>query len=274
MTLKTRNRFIRIFLYISVALTAAMLALFLVTLSKGTILTPPELRIPSFLNFLPFTPSSLTAVMTSFLVLALYACACFYLVLRFFENTQTSEIIFFTGFLLACLAEFARFITICLGLWQSFSNMLIFVGNIVLFGRILAPLSFFCAAILSETSQRQDIEKNYIIMITVSLVFAAPIPMNTARIASTGLVTEGFHSLINVFKFLLFATAILSFFIQGLKKNNGEYKHLAVSASILLSGYTMIICCDNFLFLILGTALLFFGTYRYLAFIHKLYMWS
>ena len=274
MTLKTRNRFIRVFLIASLLVAASMIAIFFIALGMHTILTPPAVRIPAFLDYLPFAKNSFVALMISFLVLALYACVCFYLLLRFFENTQTSEIIFFTGFLFACLAEAARFITICVGLWQSFSNILIFAGNVVLFGRTLAPLSFFCASILSETSQRQDVERNYLIMMTVALVFAAIIPMNTARISSTGLVTEGFMPLINTIRFLLFATTVLSFLIQGFKKNSIEYKHLASSSSILLFGYSMLVSGDNFLFLILGTILLSFGTYQYLSYIHKLYMWS
>ena len=274
MTLKTRNSFIKIFFISSLALLVLAISVFIIALLNHTILTPPNLRIPSFLESLPFVKNSFIALMISFLILVLYAPICFYLSLRFFENTQSSEIIFFTGFLIASLAEIARFITICLGLWQSFSNTLIFAGNIVLFGRTLAPLSFLCAAILSETSQRQDIERNYIIMMTVSIVFAAVIPMNTARIASTGLVTEGFMFLINIFRFLIFATAVISFFIQGIKKNSLEHKHLASSSCILLLGYSFLVSCDSFLFLILGTSGLVFGTYRYLSYIHKLYMWS
>ena len=274
MTLHTRNKFIKFFLISSIALSALMLLTFIISSLTHSILVPPDLRIPSFLKHIPFMKNSFIALLLSFLVLNLYAIASFHLLIRFFENTQTSEIIFFTGFLISCMAESARFLTICLGLWQTFSNTLIFAGNIVLFGRTLAPLSFLCAALLSETAQRQDIERNYIIMVTVSVVFAAIIPMNTARISSTGLVTEGFIILINIFRFMLLLTAVISFFIQGIKKNNSEYKHLASSASILLFGYSLLINCDNFVFLALGSTALIYGTYRYLLYIHKLYMWS
>lgn len=274
MTLKTRNSFIRVFLLSSLVLLALMFALFITSSLNHSILTPPDLRIPSFLNYIPFAKQNSVALMISFLILLLYVPLCFYLLIRFFENTQTSEIIFFTGFLIACMTESARFLTLCLGLWQSFSNTLIFAGKIVLFGRTLAPLSFLCAAILSETEQRQDMERNYIILFTVAIVFAAVIPMNTARIASTALVTEGFMTLINVTRFLIFVTMILSFLVQGIKKNSMEYMHLASSCFILILGYTMLVSCDNFVFLGLGTAGLFIGTYRYLKFIHKMYMWS
>lgn len=274
MTLKTRNSFIKVFLLSSLILLALMTVLFIISSLNHSILTPPDLRIPSFLSYIPFAKQNFASLLISFLILLLYVPLCFYMLLRFFENTQTSEIIFFTGFLVACMTESARFLTLCLGLWQTFSNMLILAGKIVLFGRTLAPLSFLCAAILSETDQRQDMERNYIILFTVAIVFAAVIPMNTARITSTALVTEGFMGLINATRFLIFGTMIISFLVQGIKKNSMEYMHLASSCCVLILGYTMLVSCDNFVFLILGTAGLSIGTFRYLKFIHKMYMWS
>lgn len=274
MTLKTRNTFIKVFLISSLVLLALTLAVLLISLSRHSILTPPALRIPALLSHIPFAESSLIAVMLSFAVIILYVPFCFYILIRFFENTQTTEIIFFTGFLIACLAETARFITICLGLWQTFSNALIVVGNVVLFGRTLAPLSFLCASLFSETTQRQDIERNYIIMLVASVVFAAIIPMNTGRVTSTGFVTEGFIGLINIMRVLFFLTTFTTFFIHGIKKNSGEYKHLAYSSAIILIGYALIVNCDSFIFLISGTAALTAGTFRYLKFLHRLYMWS
>ena len=274
MTLKTRNNFIKVFLSVSLASVLLCLLTFIAALITHRIITPPNFRIPVILNHIPFTKQSFIALMITFLVIILYVPVCFFLLLKFFENTQTTEIIFFTGFLIASLAETARFITICFGLWQSFSNMLIFAGNIVFFGRTLAPLSFLCAALLSDTAQRQDIERNYIIMLMVSIVFAVVIPMNTARIASTGLVTEGFIILINILRFLLLVTAVASFYITGIKKNSIEYKHLSSSSCLLLISYSILVSSDNYLFLALGTAGLITGTYRYLSSVHKLYMWS
>lgn len=274
MTLKTRNRFIKFFLLLSLATVVLCLATFIYSVVTHSIITPPDLRIPGFLNSIPFAKNSFIALMISFIIIIFYVPVCFYFVLKFFENTQTTEIIFFTGFLLACLAECARFITICLGLWQSFTNMLILAGDIVLFGRTLAPLSFLCAALLSDTAQRQDIERNYIIMLMVSIVFAVAIPMNTARIASTGLVTEGFMILINIMRFFLLVTAVASFFANGINKNSQEHKHLAYSAGALMLSYSILVSTDSFLFLVIGSFGLIASTYNYLTTVHKMYMWS
>lgn len=274
MTLKTRNTIIRFFLFTSIIIVALTLLTFILCLHSGRIITPPSYRIPALLNSLPFAKNTFTAVMISFAIIILYVPLCFFILIRFFENTQTSEIIFFTGFLIACSAEIARFLTICLGLWLSFSNILIIMGNLVLFGRTLAPLSFLCAALLSDTAQRQDIERNYLIMTVIAVVFAVVIPMNTGNIASTGLVTEGFITQINIMRFLLLLTAVFSFYIHGAKKNSLEHKHLASSSFILLIGYSLLVSCDSYFFLVLGTAGLAGGTYLYLTYLHRLYMWS
>lgn len=264
----------KIFLVSSLVIILLTLIFFIFHAPQNKIPTPPQLRIPGWLNNIPFLPTNFICLMLSFLVLIFYVPVCLYLLLRFFENTQTTEIIFFTGFLIACLAETARFITICLGLWLSFSDMLIFSGKIVLFGRTLAPLSFLCAALLSETAQRQDIERNYTVMIIISIVFAALIPMNTARITSTGLISEGFMNLINTMRFFIIATTFLSFLIHGITKNNSEQKQLALFSLLIYISYALLVSCDNLCFLILGSLGLAGGTYFYFLNLHRLYMWG
>ena len=274
MTLKTRNQLLNFFFIASVVAVAVTLIFFIISITRGTIITPPDYRIPPILARLPLAKPHFIALMLSFAILMLYIPVCFFMILHYFENTQTSEIIFFTGFLIGALAELSRFLTICFGLWQTFSNILIFSGKIVLFGRTIIPLSFVCASLFSDTSQRQDVERNYMILVLASIVFAIVIPMNTARISSTGLVTEGFMVLINILRILLALVAFFSFFTHGIKKNNADYKQIAYSFLLLIAGYAGVVSADTLLLLIPGTVLLFFGTYQYLKNLHKMYMWS
>ncbi|WP_407428588.1 hypothetical protein [Treponema sp.] len=241
---------------------------------KNNIILPQDLRIPAFLSKIPFIKTNLVSIILSFVVLILYVPFCFYIILKYFENTQTTEIIFFTGFLIGCLLELFRFLTLSMNLWQTFSNSLIFSGKMVLFGRTLTILSFACASLFSDTSQRQDVERNYIIMTTASIVFAALIPMNTAKISSNGLVLEGFLKLINIMRLILTVLVFISFYIHGIQKNNFEYKNLAFSFLILIAGYSLLVLTDSFLFLLTGTSLLLGGTYWYFKNLHKIYMWA
>lgn len=204
----------------------------------------------------------------------IYIPIIIFTVLRSFESSQSSEIIFFSAFILSCLCETARFYILILGIWQTFTNLLIFLGNILLFGRILSPLSFACASVLSETNQRQDVERNYILLIIVSFIYALLIPLNTARITSTGFVTEGFMTLINISKIILILTALISFFVRSYKHGTKDYMILGISQLVLFLGYTLLTSADNWIFVIAGSGLLFTGSYQYLKSLHKMYMWS
>lgn len=273
MTLKTRNTFIKAFFLFAIASILFSAVIYFISLNRQIITTPETIRIPAFLKNFEFTDFSFPCLMISFIVISLYILFTTVLVYNFFENTQCSEIIFFFAFLLGFSCELARFITICLSLWQSFSNTLIFFGNIVLFGRISAILSFLFASIVSDQEHRQDIERNFMIIMAISMVLAIIIPMNTAKITSTGHVIAGFEKSLSVIKHLLCILTAVSFIVHGRHNSSSEYIKLSASYIILVSGYALILCGDNFLFLISGTVLLISGTLYYLKSLHNIYLW-
>lgn len=278
MTLKIRNRILKFFMYVSLASIAFSVLALIYTLAKGYLIPPPTLRIPDYLNSeffrnFSFTKQNLIPTLISFFLLAVYVPVVLFFIFRYFENTQSSEIIFFSAFLLGILCEAARFYTICFGVWQTFTNLLIFLGNIVLFGRILAPLSFACASIFSETEQRQDIERNYLIMVVSAFLFALIIPLNTGRISSAGLVTEGFMTLLNAARFILIILAVFSFYVRSVKHANKDFIPIGLWIFALYAGYVLLICADNYVFIAFGAGLLYAGTYFYLKDLHKMYMW-
>ncbi len=273
MTLKVRNQIFKIFLYFSIASIILSIAAVIYLALSRNIISLPAFRIPQILNKIPFAVENQNATFISFFILGLYVPLAIFFIFRYFENTQSSEIIFFSAFLLSVLCEVARFYTLCFGIWETFTNLLIFLGNIVLFGRILAPLSFVCASLLSEPEQQQDIERNYTLMIVTAFVFALIIPLNTAKISSNGRVFESFSFPLAGIKFLLIILAAISFYIRSFKHENRDYIPLGLWILLLYVGYSILISADNYLFMILGTLLLFSGTFFYLKDLHKMYMW-
>lgn len=273
MTLKVRNKFMKIFMYVSIISLILSLTVFLSALLLGKSVSTPDLRFPLFISEIPFFRQDLVPTVISFALLFLYVPAVIFYMFRYFENTQASEIIFFSAFLLGILCETARFYTIFFNVWQTFTNLLIFLGNIVLFGRILVPLSFVSSSLFSDIEMRQDIERNYMLMAVAAVVFALIIPLNTARITSTGYVTEGSMYLLNGARFLLMILASLSFYIKSALHANKDFAVLGNWILVLYSGYVLLISADNYVFMLSGTALLYTGTYFYLNCLHKMYMW-
>jgi hypothetical protein len=77
-----------------------------------------------------------------------------------------------------------------------------------------------------------------------------------------------------IIRFLLFAVSILAFGITGKHRGIAEYTGAAVAGTVLLLGYGLLICCDNWVFLGTGILLLAGGSRFFLRYIHKYYLWQ
>ena len=261
------------FFYISLFCIASAAAFFIIALVNKAITPPPNLRIPAFMAKIGFLKYSFTATMISISLLVFFVPLTVFFVLKLFENTQSTEIMFFLAFLTGCLCEGVRFLTPLFGLWSTFSELLFFCGRIVFIGRLLCPLSFLFAAIANSPDFRQDVERNLTILFAITVVFAAIVPINTARINSAGTVTWGFPRLFFISRLVFALLGAVSFWITAREQNSEEYKKLAVLMLVILSGYGLLVTSDNYVFMLLGLPLLVTGTYRYLRTLHSIYMW-
>lgn len=273
MTLKVRNRIMQLFFFTSIFCMAVALCFFLAALFYKAIVPPPNLRIPFFLGKIPFLKYSFVATMVAISLITIFAPLMTFHIVKLFENTQSSEVIFFIGFLAGCLCEGVRFLTPLFGLWSTFSTLLFFCGRITFIGRILCPLSFVFAAIASSVEQRQDIERNIMILITICVVFALIVPINTARISSSGAVTWGYPKLIFISRIVFVMIAFFSFWVIAIRQNTPEYKKISIYMLILLIGHAFLVTADNYFFIILGLPLIVWGSNKYLRTLHSLYMW-
>jgi hypothetical protein len=275
MTLKVRNRLIMTFISGSIACIAIACAFIIIAFAQKAVIPPPVFRNPPMLySLFPFTGYSFTATMLSTGILILYVPITAILLFVYFEKTQATEVIFFIGFLAACLCEGLRLVTPLFGLWQTYSALLLFAGRIVFLGRVLAPLSFICLAIMSESSQRQEIERNTTIMYAVSIVFAIVMPIDTARINSACTVCWGFDQIFFVIRVLLIIATFMSFNSNAIKRDSKEQVQLSFAFLIIMSGYALLVSSDNYAFLTFGTALLYGGTGSFLFILHRLYLWK
>ncbi len=264
----------QIFFLFSLLCIATAAACFVVALINKAVTPPPNFRIPPFIAKIGFLKYSFAATMISIALTVCYASFTVFYAMKLFENTQCTEVIFFLGFLTGCLCEGMRFLTPLFGLWATFSDLLFFCGRLIFAGRLLCPLSFVFAAILSAAGQRQDVERNILMLFGICIVFSVIAPINTARITSSGAVTWGFPALFYFSKVLFIAIAFISFRIKAAEQNASEYKTISVSMLALMAGYGILVNADNYVFMAAGFPLLLAGTQKYLKTLHSLYMWK
>ncbi len=271
MTLKLRNRWIQSFFLFSLCCILLALSCFVYSLIKKTILPPPLNVVKGFFSGKGLLGQNFTATLCSLALVVLYVPLTLFLLYKSFEKTHAIEVLYFVIFLAGCLCEVVRLLIICFGLWQTFSDVLILLGRIILFGRISAPLSFVFASLMSDNEHRQNAERNLLMLLIVSAVLAIAMPLNTARIAPTGFVTIGFSNMFIMFRLLLIVISYLSFLMKAEKDASVEYKRAAMAFLLLIAGYSVLTASDNFIFMTLGMGGLSAGTFQYLYNIHKHY---
>lgn len=190
-----------------------------------------------------------------------------------FEKTQSIEIIYFSGFVIACFTESIRIVMPMFGLWKTFSVLFFFTGQVVSTGRVLSMLSFLFAAIFSGEEHRQEVERNYVIMLVVSILIGMIIPLDTSRIVSTCVIHCGYSGLFNRVQLILFLTTLLATLINAFSKDSAELKVNAIGYVILIMGYMLLRNTDNYVTLFVSTALFAVGNVLYLRSIHTLCLW-
>ena len=274
MTLKSRNRLFAIQLVISVLCIVTAVVVFFVAFIHGAIMPPTGYRLPRLLSRLPLAGYHFSATMLSITLLVIYVPVMLVILLRSFENTQTSELLFYAAFLLSCLCEGSRILIPLFALGESFSQLQLFMGRVLFVGRFLAPLSIMGAALMSGIEQRQDIERNVLILIAFAALAALSVPLNTAQVTTACAISWGFPRLCAVMRLLIAATAVFSFWLNGWRHDTAELRHTALASAVLLSGYQLLALSDNFLFFAAGAMLLAGGTFLLLTNLHKLYMWK
>ncbi|GMO58033.1 MAG: hypothetical protein Ta2A_03420 [Treponemataceae bacterium] len=135
-----------------------------------------------------------------------------------FEKTQSQECVYFSAFLLACLAETVRIIIPIASLWDSNTMLLFACAKIIFFGRILAPLSFVFFVLSTAIGQTSESGSHFFVLLLLSSVFALIIPVNTLHVLPACTVEFGFSRVFDVTKIVFFVLTAIAFFLNAREK--------------------------------------------------------
>lgn len=269
MTIRFRNRITLVFFVLSTVCLALGLIFTGIQIFSGSFTTPQIYEKISSENFL-LTYRPWCTLAGIFLIL-LYTCITSLIIFHSFEKTQAPDMAFFLLFLLACLCDASRLVVPLMHLSQNYSLLLLKIGNIQLFARLIAPLALMGTTILSSEELKQNTDKNCLILIITAIFFAEFIPLNTAVILPNFNISYGYVKPIRLFSFAVIIMSSIALFISN-RKN--DYRQLMTLGFIMLSlGYTLIFYCFNILVLVSGAFFLGLGTTFFLNETHRHYLW-
>lgn len=270
MTLAFRNRLLLLERFIFIFFSIIITLLFFIYYFKNEIIPPPakitHIR-PFFLRY------QFNAVIVSIFVFMISVIVISIYIYRHFIKTRATEIFFFCAFLGGCFTESTRMLFPINGLWQSFSPLVICIGQTVVLGRILCPLSFLFIALLSEPGQRLNEERNIVLIVMVSMVFGAIIPINSAEITGLCILKWGYARFLTIFRVVTFMLAGISMYITNKNQDISQTKQITAGYAAMITGYVILCHTDTYLKLMLGIIFFTGGSYTYLANLHRKYLW-
>ncbi|MCR4713402.1 MAG: hypothetical protein K5751_03375 [Treponemataceae bacterium] len=272
MTLNYRNRLMKTVSIISFSQLIVFAALFIYRYAtektipfEYTALTFDTSSVKLFIETLiqPYSFAALAATA----ILAVYTPVTCMVISYVFEKTQSPEILYFLGFLVGCMIETFRLCIPLFDLWNGYSEFLIYIGKLVFAGRILTVLSLLFSAVFSSDDKIQEADRNLIIAVVVSVVFATAVGIDTRTILPSMMVNTSFQSFFTFARIFIAAMTVIAFLFNKKTKTMLSY-------AVLFSGYICLTISENIITTTLGFILLWIGTETYFRGLHNYYLWK
>ena len=272
MTIKTRNRLTFSLFIFSLAFLLANIIFFLLALyNKSFSLEIFQNNSSStHTNFLIKYNPLITFISLYFEII--YVCVTSYLLFRVFEKTQATDISYFFLFLISLIANSFRIWLPLFNMASTYSNLLLFCGNSILFSKLLMPLSLLFSVIMSGVEQRQDLEKNMVLLLIGCIFFAQIIPLNTAKLCMNFEVDYSYRNVIKVASILVIMATLIALFFQNRQHFYTQLTTLGLA--LIIAGTFFLFNSTNILRLLISFILLLSGDIYYLKELHKQYLWN
>ena len=270
MTIKTRNRLnISLFIF-SLIFLAANIIIFLFSLyNKSFSLDIFEDAASGKAFLIRYNP---IIVVSSLFFQIIYVCVTSFMFYRVFEKTQASDISYLFLFLISHIANSIRIWIPLFGMVNTYSNLLVFCGNCVLFSKLLMPLSLLFAVVMGNVEQRQDLEKNIFLLLIGCIIFAQIIPLNTANICRNFEVDYSYRNVIKIEGILVSLATLIALFFNNKQRFYTQFT--TIGLGLIIIGTFILFNSTNLLMLILSFLFLLFGNIFYLKELHKQYLWN
>lgn len=270
MTIKFRNRLNIGFICFSIFIFLVNISFFIHSLIVGNYTLPDFTATSSSQSF--FLRYRIYYVFASIIFLMLYTIATSFYLWLGFEKTQSSEVIFILLFLASFIFDSVRLLIPFYYTKGPYSTFIFTLGNFIILSRILAPLSLLSLNVFTTEDERQNVERNLLMILVCATIFAVYIPLNTGDVYKNFAISYSFDKTI----FLTQITInILTIFIMFLRQFNAKSSQILTFGYAMISfGYIVLFNTWNLLTLTAGIILTTTGTILYLGSLHKGYMFD
>jgi len=275
MTLSERNVFFRAAIAFSTisAISALAVSYLVVPFYKttvGNIRRPGEFA-QFFLGRLFET--DYFAVHASLVTLVVFSLAALFLILSFFEQTSTPEILYISLFIFSFSFETIRLVLPLHLIYTIPSFYILILLRVLLFARYFGIFSIAAAGLCAAGLEVQMNRSLILILIAAAIAIVTGVPIDTQSWDTSLNIIYGFRSIFRVIEAAAFLTAIISFFIASNVRGSVEYVYIGIGIMFAFIGRYFLLYFDNWAGPVPGIIMLSFGTWSACSKLHRIYLW-
>jgi hypothetical protein len=213
------------------------------------------------------------AVHVSLAALVVFSLVGLYVILSFFEQTATPEILYISFFIFSFTFEIIRFIIPMHLIYTIPSFYILIAMRILLFARYFGIFSMVAASLCAAGLEVQMNRNLILIIIAAALVIVTGVPIDIQSWNTSLNVIYGFSSIFRVIETTAFLAAVTSFFIASNVRGSVEYVYIGIGVMVAFIGRYFLLNFDNWAGPIPGIIMLSFGTWFACSKLHRIYLW-
>jgi hypothetical protein len=276
MTLSERNRCFRIGIFISLVFLLLVIGLaWFVLPACPAAAAAASRRYPGFLTLLigKFLPKSPYPPFISIGGAALFSFISTLMIYRFFEKTQSSEILFIAFFALSFSVESMRLTTPLKTVYETPGLYLLMASRLLIFGRYAGLFSLFAAGVHAAGLKVQKQRYVIFVIIVAALIIALGVPIDTLSWDSSFSMVSGYTYTFHVVETGVFLITIASFLIAAYSRGDRAFAYIGLGAFLAFTGRVFLLGADTWPGPFAGLALLGTGLWFMCTKLHTVYLW-
>jgi len=204
----------------------------------------------------------------------LYSVLCLGYILFSFRKTVSSEIFFFSFWALAPAFENLRPLAFSLAAGGAPISLVFFLTRVILAGRTMGLLSFFCASLYASGFHNEKLGSAAGLAAIISLALAASLPLNTAVFETSMILRPGFYPSIKLLVALAGIAIVADFVYASFQAGEAPYRVVALGSAAVLAGQALVLSQWRPLLLVPGFILLYLGSWFIVSRLHAYYLWQ
>ncbi|MDR0561081.1 MAG: hypothetical protein LBG73_00130 [Spirochaetaceae bacterium] len=203
----------------------------------------------------------------------LYAFVAIIIIYRYFEKTQSPEILYIAFFVLSFALEATRIMVPLKLKYDLPSVYLIMASRVLIFGRYFGIFSLFAASIYAAGFDIQQQRQIVFTIVILALALTLGAPIDGLAWDTSLCMISGYTSAFNLVETGIVLITLVSFFISAYSRGVKEYICIGVGAFLAVLGRAVLFSADTWITPIPALLLLAVGTWFICTRLHLVYLW-